>query len=268
MGIEKEKKMRIGVCGVGCVGSALCHLFETNGYRVSTYDKFKPDMMHIDNKKDINKCDFVFVCVPTPFKNGKVDISAVEECVSWIKAPNIVIKSTVPPGTTRRLAEKYKKRLFHNPEFLTEKNAKKDIFMEGRVIIGLLDWKDGEEALKIAKILEDCGIVETQIELVFTETSELIKYITNAFLATKVAFCNEMDLIARKFNLEWNRNLRRLFLLDKRVGDSHTIVTEERGFGGTCLPKDLDGLISFSNSKFFKAVKEQNERTKAFKDKT
>ena len=82
-----------GLCGVG-----LLHFFKTNGYRVAIYDKYKK----LGSKEAINKCDVVFICVPTPFKNWKVDISAVEECVKWIKAPNIVIKSTVPPGTTRK----------------------------------------------------------------------------------------------------------------------------------------------------------------------
>lgn len=249
----------IGVVGIGVVGGAVCHLFGTNGYKVTKYDKYK----NLGKRDAINKCDVVFICVPTPFKNGKVDISAVEECVSWIKAKNIVIKSTVPPGTTRRLAEKYKKVILHNPEFLREKTAKADIFTEGRILIGCLQSTFGQAYLLKSlyeKILPDSSF---DVHLMIAEESELIKYATNAFLATKVAFCNEIDLIARKYRLTWNC-MRPYILLDKRIGESHTVVTEERGFGGTCLPKDLDGLISFSNSKFFKAVKEQNIRTKKY----
>ena len=107
-----------------------------------------------------------------------------------------------------------------------------------------------------------------KIVITNSEITELIKYITNCFLATKVAFCNEIDLIAKKFRgkfrINWNDEIREFWLLDKRINPSHTIVTEERGFGGNCLVKDLDGLIGFSHSKFFKAVKEQNEKTKKF----
>jgi UDPglucose 6-dehydrogenase len=162
------------------------------------------------------------------------------------------------------LAEKYKKRIFHNPEFLTEKNAMKDIFKEGRVIIGITNSNDFRKGYEICQMIGDCHIEDYDDWVVDSDISEMVKYITNAFLSTKVAFFNEIDLILRKNKHEWN-DLRSLVLLDKRINPSHTIVTKERGFGGTCLPKDLDGLISFSNSKFFKAVKEQNERTKAYK---
>jgi UDPglucose 6-dehydrogenase len=103
-------------------------------------------------------------------------------------------------------------------------------------------------------------------------TAELVKYMENSFLATKVTFCNEFHDIAKSFNVDYNE-LRELWLLDGRMGRSHTVVFEDnRGFGGKCLPKDVNALVKAAikagaNPKLLKSVLEVNEGFRSRKQK-
>src|SRR2546428_9059441 len=102
--------MKVGIVGMGAVGAAMARLFPDS----VAYDEPK----RIGTRADINRCDIAFVCVPTPRNDdGSCDPSIVEDVVSWIEAPTIVIRSTVTVGTTRRLAEKYGKDLVFQPEY-------------------------------------------------------------------------------------------------------------------------------------------------------
>ena len=143
--INKElKDITIGIVGVGMVGGALRRYFEKVGRKVFVYDKYK----NLGSPEEVNQADVIFICVPTPFDKEKgFDLSFVEETVGILEGEKIVvIKSTVVPGTTEKLQEKYPQHKFlFNPEFLTELTADQDMQYPDRQIIGYT-----KESYKIA----------------------------------------------------------------------------------------------------------------------
>lgn len=190
----------------------------------------------------INRCDLVFLCAPTPTaKDGmSCDLSAVEECVKWIEAP-LCIRSTIVPGTCDRLSAETGRPLAFSPEYLGESSFHPwhEDGMCGFMIVG------GPDPLIDLAITayEGCVAPGTRFYRTTARTAEVCKYMENCFLATKVAFVNQFYDIANAVGVDFNE-LRKLWLADPRVGESHTVVTRERGFRGRCLPKDISALIS------------------------
>lgn len=235
--------MKIGIIGAGVVGSATAFGLKSKINEIFIYDKYKKNYQSI---KEISKCDIVFICVPTPMKkSGEIDLSAIYDSIDQLAQNDyknvVVIKSTAVSGTTDSLAEKYKTMSFaFNPEFLTEKNAMQDFLDSDRIIIGA---NSNEVYKKVAQVYIDanfkCKIYHTDIK-----TAEMIKYMSNCFLATKVIFANEMYKICEKLNIDY-REVSELVALDKRIGSSHLKVPNEGdfGFSGKCFPKDINALI-------------------------
>ena len=228
--------MRIGIVGVGAVGSALKNVFP----EAVLYDEPK----EIGTRSAINGCDVAFVCVPTPRAlDGSCDTSIVEEVVGWIECRTVVIRSTVAVGTTRQLATKYRKRLVFQPEYgpaETPDHPFNDLRNIRWIILG------GEPAACSDALRAWQQVYSSDITVRFTtyEAAELAKYMENAFLAMKVTFCNEFFGIAESLGVAYDE-LRELWLMDPRIGKSHTwVLSHHRGFGGRCLPKDLDGIIA------------------------
>ncbi len=234
--------MTIGIVGYGVVGRALGKLFgySAENSTVRVYDKALPGLNDARSKAAIQGCDLVFVAVPTPEgQDGQCDLSAVEEVVSWVEPP-MCLKSTIPPGTVDRLVRETGKRLCFSPEYVGETrwHAWKDISNHGFVIVG------GERPVSALAIRAYQEVLGPEVRYFATDakTAELCKYMENAFLATKVAFVNQFYDLAKAFGVDFNE-LRELWLADERIGRSHTIVTEERGYRGRCLPKDMAALI-------------------------
>lgn len=231
---------RIGIIGYGVVGEAVEYGFSP--YPVKYYDKFKPS----DTLETVcNESDVIFVCLPTPYKGEKIDLSiiegAVEEAVKYTNDTNklLVIKSTVIPGTTRRLAEKYPKTKFaFNPEFLTEANYLEDFVNADRHVVGA---NDNKTSLRLTALYKGKW-PKTPVFQTDTTTAELSKYAANCFLATKVIFANEMYDLCEKLGIEWNE-AKKLVMADHRIGPTHLDVTSMRGFSGKCFPKDAVALL-------------------------
>ena len=230
--------MRIGIVCLGAVGTAMLELFPA----AVGYDEPRAT----GSRDAINACDLAFVCVPTPLDSeGRCDTTIVEDVVSWLTVPLIVLRSTVSVGTTRRLSETYGKRIVFQPEYgpgETPDHPFKDLRNVRWIILG------GKR--------EDCRIAASawkrvysaDVTIAFTtpEAAELCKYMENAYLATKVTFCNELFEIAGRFGIDYDE-LRELWLLDPRIGRTHTFVfSDARGFGGKCLPKDLEALVNLA----------------------
>jgi UDPglucose 6-dehydrogenase len=235
--------VRIGIVGYGVVGHALENLFTKHEeHSVFLYDKFNKTLNQKHHREAINQCELVFLAVPTPTGSDGVscDVSAVEECVSWIEAP-ICIKSTVVPGTTARLASRHGREIAFSPEYVGETHWHpwKHIDSHGFVIVG----GPPEVRRLVLAAYKSCLGPETSYMQTDSLTAELCKYMENCFLATKVAFVNQFYDIANSVGVDFDE-LRELWLADARIGRSHTLVTEERGFRGRCLPKDMKALIS------------------------
>ena len=231
--------MRIGIVGYGVVGKALAR-FLKRSHEIFTYDKFLAGHDTAWDKSNVRGCDLVFISVPTPTTaEGVCDISAVQEVVDWLDAP-LCVKSTVIPGTVERLSALSGKQIVFSPEYIGESPGHPwpEIDSCGFLIVG---GPSGVARL----VVNAYRLCSPEIACYETEsrTAELCKYMENCFLATKVVFVNQFHDIAAALNVPFDE-LRRLWLLDTRIGASHTVVTGERGFGGRCLPKDMTALIS------------------------
>lgn len=234
--------MTIGIIGYGVVGRALAKVFgyEPGNPQVRIYDKLLKGLNNPRHQAAIQACDVVFVAVPTPeAPDGGCDMRAVEEVVSWVTAP-MCLKSTVPPGTVDRLMAATGKRIGFSPEYVGETrwHPWKGIDSHGFVIVG------GEKSLcdlVVRAYQEHLGPL-VRYYMTDAKTAELCKYMENSFLATKVAFVNQFYDLARAYGVNYNE-LREVWLADERIGRSHTIVTEERGYRGRCLPKDIAAII-------------------------
>jgi UDPglucose 6-dehydrogenase len=237
--------MKVGIAGFGIIGGAFGRAFaRSSEIELHVYDKFKEPYASPQRLAALNACDVVFVTVPTPYdkKRRRCDVSAVEEIVAHLTVP-VCIKSTVPPGTTARLAATGKHLAF-SPEFMGESASHRwpEIYSCGFAIFG----GDAAACAAARRAYE----LSVPFELRYVETSaalaELCKYMLNGFLATKVSYMNQFYDIATEAGLDFEE-LRALFLLDPRVGESHTAVTRERGFGGKCFPKDLSAIIAWAS---------------------
>jgi len=236
--------MKIGIVGHGVVGRALEALFSLSKQnQLFIYDKFQPEYSAEVQKSAINTCDLVFVSVPTPSAADGVscDTSAVYEAVSWITPP-MCIKSTIPPGTVDDLTAKTGKQIAFSPEYVGESSFHPWRQMEAYdfVIVG----GPAEVRSLVLKAYQNC--MGPEVHFYPTEkalTAEVCKYMENSFLATKVSFVNQFYDIAQAIGANFDE-VRELWLADPRIGRSHTYVTEERGFRGRCLPKDVRAIVA------------------------
>ena len=270
--------MKIGIIGKGFVGSAVEYGFTCDKNlkaQIKIYD-INPDIATNSLSETINDSDFVFISVPTPANNdGSINLDALDTVLKKINTciENdcvILIRSTVIPGTSLKFSKKYSSlNIVFNPEFLREKNANNDFINQSRIILG------GEKKLttKVANLYRwrfgsKIPIIETNYQ-----TAELIKYMNNMFLATKVSFMNEMFLVANKVGANW-KEATEGFALDNRVGSSHINVPGHDGkfgFGGSCFPKDIQAFIKFSEDlkidlKVIQAAWETNLKVRPEKD--
>ena len=239
------KSTKVAIIGQGFVGTALKDVFSLF-FTVNTYDKFKNDLCtHKELSDAIDGCSICFVCLPTPMKkDGSCDTSIVENVVEQIcdnnKETIIVIKSTVPPNTTKALAEKYEARIVFNPEFLVERTAKEDFCNTKRVILG-------GDTISTTKLKQFYSRVFPKAHIVKTDstTAEMVKYLTNAFLASKVSIANEMYNICQSLSIDYDKVIE-YSIQDERLGYSHWAVPGpdgKFGFGGSCFPKDINAIL-------------------------
>jgi UDPglucose 6-dehydrogenase len=247
--------IKVGVIGNGFVGKATQILGKCS--KMIIYDIDPQKCIPLGTTlNDICQCQLIFVCVPTPFNvdSHKCDTrivesvvaSIVQECnTSVLSIPGIVVRSTVPPGTCDRLG------VCHMPEYLTEANWPTDfvntkvweIGLPSKPIFGI------DIVLFISILLSDCKkegiIVSSEYFVKHSSVTETAKYMRNAILAVRVGVCNEFESFCKTQDIDYE-SVRQLVILDPRIGPAHTKVPGpdgKKGFGGTCLPKDLKAII-------------------------
>jgi len=246
--------MKVGIVGQGFVGTAVREGLKQH-YDINTYDK-NPKLRTCETLHElVNTNDFIFVCVPTPMKkDGSCDLSIVEGVVKDINetinvgqdGKIVIIKSTIPPGTTEMLDKKYEHiSVVFNPEFLTEANFIEDFKNQDRIIIGGIRPASTKVRQLFYKAFPNAHIIKTSSTI-----AEMVKYTTNCFLSTKVSFANEMKQICDKIDVDYDKVIE-YATYDERLGKSHWSVPGpdgHYGFGGSCFPKDINALIRFSNN--------------------
>lgn len=276
--------MRIMVIGTGYVGLVSGVCFAEFGFKVLCVDNninkieklqqgispiFEPSLDRLLQNniaqrniefttildKNLEQVDLILLAVGTPSTDqGEVDLSyilqvAIEIAPHLHKYTPIVVKSTVPPGTCRKLKHEIlnvnrdaKFDIISNPEFLREGLAVQDFMQPDRVVIGLDNPSSRDVMAKLYKPLQAQHV---PIGYTTLETAEMIKYAANALLATKVAFINEIADLCEKTNADI-QVLAHAIGLDKRIGPH--FLQAGPGFGGSCFPKDTKALQSFAKS--------------------
>lgn len=244
---------KIGIIGKGYVGGAMYENFK-DFFSVEVYDT-DPNKRTQELNELVTWAQILFVSVPTPMRtsDGACDISIVESVVRKIaeidKTKIVVIKSTVPPGTTERLGKETGMIMCFNPEFLTEANYIQDFKYQPLIVIG-------SENIDAADVLYDLYLefnqrvhAGGQIVQVKTAEAEMFKYLANCFLATKVTFLNEMYRLCKTVGVDYNA-VANVAKMDKRLGHTHWKVPGpdgKFGFGGSCFPKDMNALVHYAD---------------------
>jgi len=229
--------------GVGWVGGALARYFDDAGHRVVRFDPPKG----LGTLRELATAEVVFVCVPTPHREGLgCDLSYVEEAIATVPGERtVVIKSTVAPGTTEAMQEKFPHhRILFNPEFLREKTADEDMRHPERQLVGHTD-ASRDAADDVLSLLPNAPYART---LPATD-AEIVKYFGNSFLAAKVVFANQMFDLCAAVGADYE-TVRDCVAGDGRIGPSHLKVLDQgyRGYGGNCFPKDVRAIIAFADA--------------------
>jgi UDPglucose 6-dehydrogenase len=293
--------LKLGIIGTGYVGLVAAVGFADSGHEVfcadSDTDKinqlqegqipfYEPgleDLLHLHRKRlhfhhDIktvtDHCAVIFIAVGTPeTDSGAADLgptlTVIQEICQHAASPKyVVIKSTTPIGTSRKLKSFFKEHCPHpieiinNPEFLRQGEAVEDFLRPDRVVIGT----DSKPARKIMEEIYKPFTERSQAKLIFMDntSAEMTKYAANSFLALKISFINELALLADKLGADIDP-VREGFTSDHRINPA--FFFPGIGFGGSCLPKDLRSLIHSAKEQqlemmTLKAAHEVNERQK------
>lgn len=235
------KKVKIGIVGWGIVGHALSEEFKE--HEIHIYDKFKETE---SLEEVVKQSEFIFICVPTPMKKGKIDLSIMDEDIKQIVKFTdntdkiVVIKSTVVPGTTADHEKIFPNTLFaFNPEFLREATYLEDSLNPDRIVIGANNNKVAERLYDLFRT----RFPNTPVFKTDSTTAEMAKSMANCFLATIVIYNNVIFDICQALEIDYKR-VAEIVSADHRFANlNYFDVSPERGFGKKCLPKDLNELI-------------------------
>lgn len=246
--------MNIGVIGYGFVGRATGEGFATSPEnKIFWYDKFKKSPNTIEEV--ITKSDFIFICVPTPIFDdySGMDMGIVEEVIGQIAANTqdsnkiIILKSTSLPGTTKRVMKKYPKLNFvTNPEFLTQVNANHDFLNPSRTVLGTVSKDVAQKVVGIYKTI----LPKNHTFIITDPTSaEVIKYMSNIMLASKILVANEFYMLSKKVGANY-LDVQKGVESDPRIGTHLGVPGNDGdfGFGGACFPKDIVGIIGLAKN--------------------
>lgn len=250
--------MKAAIIGMGVVGHAQARMFA--GHLLVTYDVTDHDPYP---GAEIAGCDFAVITVGTPAAaDGSADLTYLHEAFKRLPASlPVLIRSTVPPGTTAALQEQHEGPVCHAPEFMHERpgGAWRETTDVPYLILGgtraaAAFFRPRLEAV-FPGVIHECSATE----------AELVKYTANLHWAARVTFVNEMARICAAFGADWE-NVRAAWLEDPRVSPEYTgYAGFPPGFAGRCWPKDLAALIAAAGEHgyppcFLEAVQEANRR--------
>ena len=254
--------MKIGIIGIGVVGSACKKGFESVGHNVLIHD-----IKLGTSVEDLMSAEIIYICVPSPSnKDGSCNTQIVESVVNEIEVLNFqgvtVIKSTVEIGTTARLAKKYNNnKICFVPEFLRERCAEEDFINHGALLIG------SENKIVQKAVIDSHGNLPSKVVNMNPTEAEMSKYFHNVFNAMRVVFANEIYEICQHELIDYDRVLNGC-LERNDYSDKYLRVDESlRGYAGVCLPKDTKALAAYCNKNdlplnIFKDIDKSNERLK------
>jgi UDPglucose 6-dehydrogenase len=233
--------MKIGIIGMGHVGATMQAMFQHHAELI-TYDLTDTGPYP---HNALAACDFAIVCVNTPpDATGACDTTNVIEAIKRLPTQRVLLKSTVPPGTTDQLTDATGKIICFSPEYVGESTYHQPFWADSAAGVPFVIIGGAAEGRRffIDAFLPVLGPSKTYFQCTARE-AEVIKYMENSYFATKVTFVNEFYEICRAVGADWH-TVREGWLLDPRVEPMHTAVfPADRGYAGKCLPKDTDAII-------------------------
>lgn len=233
------KKSEVAIIGYGVVGKAMHTLFP----KALIYNGEKHPVGNL-TYRDINKADVAFVCVPTPTKpDGRCDISLVDDVISKLEAPLIIVRSTIEPGSTDVFKKKYRKHIVFCPEYVGETIAHplgNEVSRTFLILGG--DRRDTKKAIEIFQQVYNSSIKIRQMSAI---EAEVTKYLENRHIAFTVAECNEAYDFCEKLGVDYSAVREAVFQDDPRMSPYWTFVyPDNRGFESKCIPKDVDAIAA------------------------
>ena len=264
--------INVGIIGYGVIGQAVDSVFDKNKVATVIYDT----ETHRDSWDSIVETDFVFICIPTEkdagdLANATIDDTAIEQLLLDLEDCKykgiVIVKSTLPIEFDNSCGL-YNLKIVVNPEFLTERNAKRDMVDSNQIILG------ADDPSLIAPVTElyNCTFIRKRWIFPMTIVEAIMyKLFTNVFLASKVALFNQFNEIFTQHIPRglWD-NFVHVFKHDPRIGSTHMDVPGwdgKKGFGGKCFPACVNYLNQISslhdgNSNIINAVVEKNKATR------
>ncbi|MBI5134449.1 MAG: UDP-glucose/GDP-mannose dehydrogenase family protein [Candidatus Taylorbacteria bacterium] len=235
--MNDKRKVQIGFVGQGWIGKNYADEFSGRGFSITRYSQ---EEGYIVNKDKIAECDIVFIAVPTPTTPAGFDDRVVKEVVKLVgKGKIAVIKSTILPGTTKRIQSENRDIIvLHSPEFLSEATARHDAGHPMRNIVGIpLSTSEHRQAAeRVLSILP-----EASFKLICdSDEAEIIKYGANTFFYVKIVYMNMLYDLSQKHGADWNV-IKSAFLSNPWMGNMHfdPVHKSGRGAGGSCFIKDF-----------------------------
>ena len=254
--------MKIGIIGLGIIGSACKFGFEKLGHEIHVHDiKFNTKII------DVINTEIVYICVPTPQnEDGSCNTSIVESVVHELDKYNysgiVAIKSTVIPQTTQKLIDETKLEICFVPEFLRERCAISD-FTENHDLLAV-----GTHSEEVYEKIKEChGNYPKEYAILKPTEAEMLKYYSNIINALKIVFANEMYEICKSIDIDYSK-VKNTFIKRNTTKDMYLDVNENfRGYGGMCLPKDTSAMASFVKEKgldleLFNVIENENKKFK------
>ena len=229
----------IGLIGLGHVGKNVLERIES----IAPVVQYDVSWELPYPTEELSECDIAIVCVPTPaLRTGECDTSIVEKAVAALPCERVWIRSTITPGTSDMLAERYGKRVCFSPEYVGETRFSDAYDFDDFLVVG----GDPEDRQFIVDLAMRAPVRPSRIHQCTNTEAELVKYMENAFLATKVGLVAEFFELSQQLGLDWY-SVREAWLADPRIGTAHsTALPHDLGFGGKCLPKDVAALCDFA----------------------
>lgn len=242
------------IIGYGVVGHNLHK--ELSVLKSDIYDKYNVDS---NTKRPGIHYHFAFICVDTPFTEDNIcDRSAVKAAIEENEADIYIIKSTILPGTTKQLVAAYPdKHIIFSPEYYGGTQHCNNFYFNFTILGG-----EKEDCIKVQQLLQKVYDARHTFHIVDSKVAELTKYMENAWLATKVSFCQQFYEIAEQLGVDYEE-LRELFILDPRVNPSHTFVYDDKPYWDThCLNKDVPAIAYMVDAELLKAIIKFNKGQK------
>jgi UDPglucose 6-dehydrogenase len=245
----KSTLNKIGVIGVGIIGTAIASVLQEKKLKVLTYDKYKN--INYNSLEDLLCCDILFLCLPTPYCDNQqsFDKSSICEVLDFLSKSKynglIILKSTVECGITCAYAKEFNLYMVHNPEFLSERTAIKDFQNQKHIVIGKTSTISKCQINELTKFFSDL-FPTAEISICTSSESELMKLAVNNFYATKIMFFNELYFMCQSIaNVDYEC-VKNMMIKNGWIHPMHTIVPGTDGYfayGGSCFPKDTNAFL-------------------------